>query len=78
MLNGGFDLQTGEEAVVSGFADAIVYGRLFIANPDLVERYRASGGRSGEVGNVPMNPLRAAGLYGGAAEGYTDYPRLAQ
>jgi len=69
MLNGGFDLATGEEAVASGLADAIVYGRLFIANPDLVERFRTA--------SPVLNPLRAAGLYGGGAEGYTDYPRLA-
>jgi N-ethylmaleimide reductase len=81
MLNGGFDLKTGEQAVASGFADAIVFGRLFIANPDLVERYRAAGRHAagsdgGEVGDVPLNPLRTEGLYGGGAEGYTDYPRL--
>jgi N-ethylmaleimide reductase len=68
MLNGGFDQQSGEAAVSSGLADAIVYGRLFIANPDLVERFRR--------GNAPLNPLRTQGLYGGGAEGYTDYPTL--
>jgi len=70
MLNGGFDLTTGERAVTSGVADAIVYGRLFIANPDLVKRF--------ELGDAPLNPLRMEGLYGGGAEGYTDYPSLAQ
>jgi N-ethylmaleimide reductase len=67
MLNGGFDQASGEEAVSSGLADAIVYGRLFIANPDLVERFRL---------HAPLNPLRMEGLYGGGVEGYTDYPAL--
>ena len=68
MRNGGFDQASGERAVSSGLADAIVYGRLFIANPDLVERFRLG---------APLNPLRMETLYGGGAEGYTDYPSLA-
>ena len=68
MLNGGFDQASGEQAVTSGLADAIVYGRLFIANPDLVERFR--------LRNAPLNPLRADSLYSSGAEGYTDYPSL--
>jgi N-ethylmaleimide reductase len=67
MLNGGFDQASGEAALASGLGDAIVYGRLFIANPDLVERFRL---------HAPLNPLRMEGLYGGGAEGYTDYPSL--
>jgi N-ethylmaleimide reductase len=69
MLNGGFDQESGERAVADGAADAIVYGRLMIANPDLVERFAR--------GHATLNPLRTQGLYGGGAEGYTDYPRLA-
>ena len=68
MLNGGFDQPAGEHALSSGLADAIVYGRLFIANPDLVERFKLG---------AALNPLRMQGLYGGGAEGYTDYPTLA-
>jgi N-ethylmaleimide reductase len=70
MLNGGFDQASGERAVEGGLADAIVYGRLFIANPDLVERFRR--------GDAAFNPLRMDTLYGGGAEGYTDYPSLAR
>ena len=69
MLNGGFDQASGEDAVASGLADAIVYGRLFIANPDLVQRFAAA--------KASLNPLRIESLYGGGAEGYTDYPALA-
>jgi len=68
MLNGGFDQASGEQAVDSGLADAIVYGRLIIANPDLAERFR--------LGHTAMNPLRMESLYGGGAAGYTDYPLL--
>lgn len=67
MLNGGFDQASGEAAVAEGRADAIVYGKLFIANPDLVERF-ASG--------AALNPLDMKTLYGGNAHGYTDYPVL--
>jgi N-ethylmaleimide reductase len=67
MLNGGFDQTSGEHAVASGLADAIVFGRLFIANPDLVERFRLG---------AALNPLNVPGLYGGGAAGYTDYPTL--
>lgn len=67
MLNGGFDQESGEQALSKGLADAIVYGRLFIANPDLVERFKLG---------AALNPLRTEGLYGGGAEGYTDYPAL--
>jgi N-ethylmaleimide reductase len=68
MLNGGFDQASGEQAVASGLADAIVYGKLFIANPDLALRFSRS---------APLNPLHLETLYGGGAEGYTDYPALA-
>ena len=46
----------------------VAFGRPFICNPDLVRRLRE---------NQPLNALRAETLYGGGAEGYTDYPTLA-
>jgi N-ethylmaleimide reductase len=51
-------------AIEQEHADAIAFGRLFIANPDLVERIR---------GNHPLNPFDRATFYGGAEHGYTDY-----
>ena len=69
MLNGGFDFASGEAAVASGLADAIVYGKLFIANPDLVERYRLDAG---------LNALEIDTLYAGGAKGYTSYPTLSE
>lgn len=69
LLNGGFDQASGEAAIASGLADGIVYGKLFIANPDLVERFATQ--------NPPLNALDMATLYVPGAKGYTDYPVLA-
>lgn len=56
------------EAVAEGRADAVAFGRLFIANPDLVERLER---------NAPLNTPVVETFYGGDAKGYTDYPALA-
>ena len=66
---GGHTLTSGAEAVQSGEADAIAWGRQFIANPDLVERFAIS---------APLNPYDRQTFYGGTEKGYTDYPFLAQ
>ena len=55
------------EAIASGRADMVAFGRPFIANPDLVERLRL---------DAPLNELDRATLYGGGEKGYTDYPAL--
>ena len=67
IANGGYDAQTGAEAVSDGHADAITYGRPFIANPDLPERYRLG---------ADLNTPDPDTFYGGGREGYTDYPFL--
>ena len=67
MLNGGFDQASGEAAVSSGRADAIVYGRAFIGNADLVKRFAVG---------APLNAMDATTLYGPDGRGYTDYPVL--
>ena len=67
--NGGHTLASGTEAVQSGEADAIAWGRQFIANPDLVERFAK---------NAPLNRYDRETFYGGTEKGYTDYPFLAQ
>ena len=67
MRNGGFDQASGEAAVASGAAEAIVYGKAFIANPDLVERFAASP-------SAPLNAVDFATLYSPGPKGYTDYP----
>jgi 2,4-dienoyl-CoA reductase-like NADH-dependent reductase (Old Yellow Enzyme family) len=57
----------GEELLEKGEADAISYGRLYIANPDLPERLKAG---------APLNEPNAATFYAKGAEGYTDYPAM--
>ncbi|MGZ8252584.1 MAG: alkene reductase [Methylophilaceae bacterium] len=67
MANLSYDKARGNEAIASGHADAIAYGVPFIANPDLVERFRQ---------DAPLNAADANTFYGGAEAGYTDYPAL--
>jgi len=68
IANDGLTPESGAALVENGVADAACYGRLFIANPDLPARIKAS---------AAMNPLRSAVIYDGGAKGYTDYPALA-
>lgn len=63
----GYTFESAEAAVRSGDADLIAFGRLFIANPDLVERFAAG---------APLNEPDPRTFYGGGAEGYIDYPRM--
>lgn len=67
IANNGYDRAMAETAVANGLADLIAFGRPFISNPDLVERLRNKS---------PLAQLNRATLYGGGAEGYTDYPAL--
>jgi N-ethylmaleimide reductase len=66
---GGHNRETGEQALNSGVADLIAYGRLYIANPDLPVRFKA---------NAKLNPYDRSTFYGGDEKGYTDYPFLAE
>ena len=68
MLNNGYDLSMAQEALATGRADLIAFGRPFIPNPDLGRRLREG---------APLNALDFKTLYGGGAAGYTDYPALA-
>ena len=69
MVNNGYSRAEALDMVASGKADLVAFGRLFIANPDLVRRLRMDAG---------FNELRADKLYGGGAEGYVDYPALVE
>jgi len=69
MLNGGFGRETGNAAVAEGLADLVSFGALFLANPDLPERF-AEG--------AALNPPDRATFYGGAEKGYIDYPTRSQ
>jgi hypothetical protein len=69
MANNGYDLDLALQARRLNRADLISFGRLYIANPDLVERLQ---------GGAPLNVAKRETFFGGGAEGYTDYPTLAQ
>jgi len=68
MVNNGYDRQMAVNAVAGGRADLVSFGRLFMANPDLVRRLKEKAAL-----NPLMNPST---FYGGGAHGYTDYPTL--
>ena len=63
--NNAYDPELAAERVASGAVDLVAFGKLFISNPDLVERIRAGS---------PLAEPDKATFYGGGAEGYTDYP----
>lgn len=65
----GFNRESGEELLAKKGADAIVYGKLFLANPDLPERFKL---------NAPLNEPDASTFYAGDRKGYVDYPSLTQ
>ena len=67
MLNGGYDLRSGNDAIARGEADLIAFGIPFLANPDLPARFRQ---------NAPLNKPDVDTFYVGGAKGYTDYPAL--
>lgn len=62
---GGFTRESGDALVAEGVADLIAYGRHFIANPDLPERFRKG---------IELTPYDRSTFYGGDGHGYTDYP----
>lgn len=68
ILNNAYDFASAQAALQAGEADAIAFGRLLLANPDLVERFRRG---------APLNAPDYQTFYTGEAKGYTDYPMLA-
>jgi 2,4-dienoyl-CoA reductase-like NADH-dependent reductase (Old Yellow Enzyme family) len=67
IANEKFTYETAAHAVEAGEADAVAFGKLFIANPDLPQRFAL---------RMPLNAPKVAEFYAGGAEGYTDYPSL--
>jgi N-ethylmaleimide reductase len=65
---GGYTTEMAVDAMTAGLADAVAFGRRFIANPDLPERIRTG---------AALNVFDRSTAYGGGAHGYTDYPTLA-
>ena len=68
IANEKFDVAGAQAALAEGRADAIAWGKDFIANPDLPRRLQTG---------AELNAQRPELFYGPAAEGYTDYPALA-
>jgi 2,4-dienoyl-CoA reductase-like NADH-dependent reductase (Old Yellow Enzyme family) len=67
IANEKFTYETAEHAVAAGEADAVAFGKLFIANPDLPQRFALG---------APFNEPKVPEFYAGGARGYTDYPSL--
>jgi N-ethylmaleimide reductase len=65
IINGGYDQARGNAAIQSGLADAVAYAQLYLANPDLPERFGAQ---------AELNPADFDTFYVGGEKGYIDYP----
>lgn len=69
IANEGFTKATAEDVVAKGEADAVAFGKLFIANPDLPRRFALA---------APLNAPDSNSFYAAGPKGYTDYPVLAE
>ena len=67
IANNGYTADLATQKLADGSADLFAFGRPFIANPDLVQRFKTG---------APLADLNPATLYGGGSAGYTDYPAL--
>ncbi|MBI5937744.1 MAG: alkene reductase [Betaproteobacteria bacterium] len=67
MANHGYDKASANAALAAGEADLIAFGALYLANPDLAERFAL---------DTPLNAPDPDTFYMGGARGYTDYPAL--
>jgi N-ethylmaleimide reductase len=67
MANNGYTLQLAGESMNEGKVDLVAFGGPFIANPDLVDRFRT---------NTPLASSDPETFYGGGSKGYTDYPAI--
>ena len=67
VANEGFSREDAEAVVAAGEADAVAFGKLFLANPDLPRRFSLG---------APLNPWNAETFYTDGPAGYTDYPAL--
>jgi 2,4-dienoyl-CoA reductase-like NADH-dependent reductase (Old Yellow Enzyme family) len=67
IVNEKFSKETAEAAISAGEADAVAFGKAYLANPDLVRRLKEG---------APLNAWDVATFYTGGEKGYTDYPAL--
>ena len=65
MINGGFTQEKGNKVIEEGHADLVAFGKLYISNPDLAERFAL---------NAPMAEWDNDTFYTQGEKGYTDYP----
>ena len=65
ILSGGYNKENAEKDLQSGFADLIAFGKPFISNPDLVQRFE---------NNWPLAEYNTATFYTADEKGYADYP----
>lgn len=69
MINSEFDQEKGNKIIEEGYADLVAYGKLYISNPDLVERFEQ---------HLDLADWDQDTFYVPGAKGYTDYPRAAE
>jgi N-ethylmaleimide reductase len=69
IANFAYDKAKANDAIATGHASAVAFGVPFIANPDLVDRFKK---------DAPLNEADSATFYGGTEKGYIDYPTLAE
>jgi N-ethylmaleimide reductase len=69
ILSGGYDVARAEADLAAGKADLIAFGRPILANPDVIERWKAK---------APLNAPNMDTFYTPGPTGYTDYPTLAK
>lgn len=67
IINAGFDQESGNKIIENGFADMVAFGKLYVSNPDLVERFER---------NQELADWNEDTFYTPGKEGYTDYPKV--
>ena len=68
MINSNFDQDSGNKVIEDSDADLVAFGKLYVSNPDLVERFAE---------NAPVADWNKDTFYTPGKEGYIDYPTLA-
>ena len=67
IVAGNFNGETAKKIIENNCADAVAFGRLFVSNPDLVNRLKE---------NLPLSPYNRSTFYQGNEQGYIDYPEF--
>jgi N-ethylmaleimide reductase len=67
IANVQIDVERGARLIAEGLADLVAFGRPFIANPDLVERFKSG---------TPLAEIDWTTVYASGPQGYSDYPAL--